>query len=170
MFRAGNNSTAFNGLNSFWGVDGARVEIGLVRFLPPVTTIYTDSFEIYVDIQVSSSELFAGTSYDAATVSVLITPSGTDDHDSNTTDAATVTVDIQVSGVDELTLDTIDAATIYVDLTVASHDCYFKWSPTWLGTKASNKWTGSVPVGHKWSGKVSNKWTATLGYGIEEEC
>lgn len=192
MFKLRGNGTSYAGLSNFNGYDEIREELGLPRFLPPDASEYVDSAEIYVDIQASGTDLFAGTYVDAAEVYVDIQPSGVDDHDivytdsaevyvdiqasgvdsmgGDTTDAATILVDIQPSGIDVFPTDYVDAATVLLDISIDSHDCLIRWAPTWLGTKAFNKWTATVPLGHKWTGEASHKWTATLGYGIEEEC
>jgi hypothetical protein len=95
---------------------------------------YTDSGSVRLNITGSATEVyagtsFAGTSFDEATISLKLTPSGAEVYAGTSFDAATALLKFTPSGTDVLTGGLFDAATISLRLTPSGVDEYTPFIP-----------------------------------------
>ena len=131
-------------------------------------TIYFDSVELYINIQVSGSEEMHGTLLDDATVLVDISLSSVEDyHDATAEDSATVYYNITSGGTEFPAFQYTDAATVYLNVQIDSHDCHTKFESSQLIGHVYDRFTHTA--NHRWLGTVAySRFDVIAGDGLEE--
>lgn len=151
------------------------------RFHASLTSSNEDAATIYVDIQVSSEEVFLTPTFIQSPYSppTTLVPSSLQRRRLpipalqqsvlaiEFTEGATVYVDIQASAVEEHT--TLDSATIYVNISNTGGECYSGFSGQMLGEgEATSRWRAGAYQA-RWSGEAQERWVLS-GLSTESGC